>query len=358
LARSKPGNWTFNFAGKQIGGVLGAFLVIAVVAIRLFIRYERVTDRQARREAGQAKPAVSSPVEESDPAPITEDLWSMPPLPELAPAIELEPGVTWREVRIQGQPGVPGHGGRLWVYLPAGPQAPKSLPCVLIAPAGTNLIVGNTLGDGSRAEHLPYARAGMAVVAYELDGGLDDFGNASAEQRASAIRAFLQAGAGLINAQVATEFAATRIPEVDPGRLYVAGHSSAATHALLVAENEPRVAACVAYAPVVDLAVDHSKEIQEAVAMMVPGGERFYTDFNPGRGDSKLACPLFLFYAEDDTRAGIREIREFGERLRQAGKSVTISTVKDGGHYIPMIEEGIARAIKWLRSLPPASGHP
>ena len=46
----------------------------------------------------------------------------------------------------------------------------------------------------------------------------------------------IDAQAGLVNARNALEFVLARVPEVDPKRIYAAGHSSAGTLALLFAE--------------------------------------------------------------------------------------------------------------------------
>ena len=76
-----------------------------------------------------------------------------------------------------------------------------------------------------------------------------------------AIAAYQASKAGLVNAQNAIEFALAKIPAVDPQRLYTAGHSSAACQALLLAEKDPRIRACIAYAPVVDVAKQSSENL-------------------------------------------------------------------------------------------------
>ena len=53
--------------------------------------------------------------------------------------------------------------------------------------------------------------------------------------------------AGLANARTALEFALAKVPKLDAKRIYVAGHSSAATLALLFASHEPRIKACAAW---------------------------------------------------------------------------------------------------------------
>jgi dienelactone hydrolase len=247
-------------------------------------------------------------------------------------------------------PSQPGHGGKLWLYLPGGQHAPKSLPCVLIAGAGSNLITGMDLGDGDRPEHLPHVRAGFAVLAYELDGALPENANQDMQAFARSSAAFLNAQAGLINARVAIEYATTQVPSIDPKRLYAVGHSSAATLALLVAENEPRIAACAAFAPAVDIRAHSPPPAQSAIAQLVPGADQFFTRFNPGANESKINCPLFLFYADDDARFA-SQVRELGVRLQTAGKKVTVASVASGGHYDSMINEGVPRAIEWLKAL-------
>jgi dipeptidyl aminopeptidase/acylaminoacyl peptidase len=277
----------------------------------------------------------------------------MPALPELSQGTQLEPGVEFYEVHLPGggagnSPPMPGHSGKLWLYLPEGGRSPASLPCILIAGAGSKLITGMSLGDSDRPEHLPYVRAGFAVLAYELDGMLPDPEPTDDAHFAPYVRSFVDAEAGLVNMRVAVEFATTRVPAIDSKRLYAAGHSSAATLALLVAENEPRIAACVAYAPVVDIPEAFPKASHQAIAALVPGSDQFFTRFNPRVGESNIGCPLFLFVALDDRNA--QQVRDFAGRLQGMGKSVTLETVPRGGHYKPMVETGIPRAIRWLAS--------
>src|SRR5262245_43535413 len=86
-------------------------------------------------------------------------------MPVLGRGSKLEPGITMHEVTLRSRNG----SSRIWIYLPEEPTGRK-LPCVLIAPAGSRLFHGMSLGQGSVAEHLPYVRAGFVVVAYDIDG--------------------------------------------------------------------------------------------------------------------------------------------------------------------------------------------
>jgi dienelactone hydrolase len=343
-----------------LGGAFSVLVVLAMIGRFVIRPYRAWQNAQARQQQNQPLPKGAVPLllQPGAPTPVVSPArgpWRMPALPDLGDGTQLEPGVECYEVKLPGggQVGnpltMPGHGGKLWLYLPEGDHAPQSLPCVLIAGAGTNLMTGMTLGDGDRPEHLPYVRAGFAVLAYELDGMLPQPEPKDDAGFAPYIRAFVDAEAGLVNMRVALEFATTKVPQIDPKRLYAAGHSSAATLALLVAENEPRIAACVAYAPVVDVAERIPAPARQAVSVMVPGADQLFTRFNPRAGESKLQCPLFLFVARDDTLA--QQDGELAGRLVAMGKKVALTTVQSGGHYKPMVTTGIPKAIGWLKSL-------
>ena len=122
-----------------------------------------------------------------------------PPLPDIGPGREIEPGVMFHEARLPGGD-KPGFAGKLWLYLPSGDHAVESLPCVLITAGGSSLLKGIHLSEHARAEQLPYVRAGFAVLAYELDGALPEGRNASEAEMKEAMARFLAARAGLVNA--------------------------------------------------------------------------------------------------------------------------------------------------------------
>jgi dipeptidyl aminopeptidase/acylaminoacyl peptidase len=272
----------------------------------------------------------------------------MPPLPELGPGRAIEPGVIFHEVRLPGGDR-PGFAGKLWLYLPAGDHAEHSLPCVLITAAGSNLLKGMELDDGDRAEQLPYARAGFAVLAYELDGALASGRDATEAEMSQAIARFLAARAGLVNAYVALQFVRARVPPVDPRRIYAAGHSSAATAAMLFAEHEPAIRGCVAYAPAINL----TKHFGAETARMLhdAGFDDLVIRHDPMNHEPKLSCPIMLFHARDDGTLPVAQTEASAERLKALGKSVTLVIVSSGGHYDSMIRAGIPRGVAWLQQL-------
>jgi dienelactone hydrolase len=348
---SKPAGKSTASKKGFFGGAGGAFVIVVIVALRAFNAYNRSQSRQGQQQ--QPPPSVESQLQKFRPpallGPTTP--WSLPALPELTAGVELEPGVMLHEIQLPGKANsaqvIAGHSGKLWVYLPSGEHAPKSLGCILIAGAGSNLITGMDLGEGDRPEHLPYVKAGYAVVAYELDGRAPE--NTAGPAMLPYIRAFVNAEGGLLNARVALEYATTRVPAIDPRRLYAAGHSSAGTVALLVAENEPRLAGCLAYAPAVDLGVQYPPNFQHELDMLVPGAGELFTRFNPRHNEAKIQCPVFLFFAEDDARFN-KQVRELADRLEAAGKRFTLQSSQTGGHYDSMIKVGVPHGIEWLKS--------
>jgi dienelactone hydrolase len=264
-------------------------------------------------------------------------------------AREIEPGVLFQAVASRRVSGV----SRLWIYRPKRASGHKR-PCVLVAPAGTRLFHGMTLSEGDRAEHLPYARAGFVVVAYEIDGALPDLPTQPEVIRAA--RSFQAADAGLVNAREALDYALRKLPEVDSRRIYTAGHSSAATLSLVVAEHEPRVRACIAYAPNCDLESRLGDPLIRSLSGYLPGYRDFIRHRSPQREAGRLGCPVFLFCADDDTTVPPLESICFAAQLRRTNPRVTLVRVPTGNHYPSMIRQGIPRAISWLQSLPAVEG--
>ena len=271
-----------------------------------------------------------------------------PPLPDIGPGREIEPGVIFHELRLPGGD-KPGFAGKLWLYLPSGDHADQSLPCVLITAGGSSLLKGIHLSEHARAEQLPYVRAGFAVLAYELDGALPGGRNAHEAEMKEAMARFLAARAGLVNAHVALQFVLTKVPQVDPRRIFTAGHSSAATTAMLFAEQEPTIRGCVAYAPAINLAKHFGEEVVQI--LHDAGLDDLAVRHAPINHESKLRCPILLFHARDDGVVSVADTEASAERLKALGKSVTLVVVPSGGHYDSMIREGIPRGIAWLLEL-------
>ena len=244
---------------------------------------------------------------------------------------------------------------QLRVYLPPGEHAAGSLGCVLVAPAGTNLLTGNALDDPTyHVETLPYAQNGYVAVLYSLDGGLPEGSDGSADDDlARAYSGFSAAYAGLANARAALEFVLARLPQVDRRRIFAAGHSSAGTLALLFAEHERRLKGCIAYAP----ATDVDERLGLMLALLVasqkfPGVVDFVHRSSPQTHLARIQCPVFLFWADDDSVVAPEGIKRFATALGKVRQDVTVKTVPGGDHYDSMVNPGIGMGIEWIKKLP------
>lgn len=252
-------------------------------------------------------------------------------------------------VSLGDGPSIKGSATKMRVYLPAKINLEKKHPCILIAPAGTNMLRGNDVDAGDyHDEALPYAQAGMVVVLYSLDGATDQKVNPNRQFSAS-FTAFEAAGGGVTNGRIAMEFALAKLRMVDPDRIYSAGHSSAGTVSLLLASQESRLAGAIAYAPICNMERRLSRYINDAtVTRALPSLPEFVRATSPLNYAPIFKTPLFVFHARDDSNEPYVNTQEFVEALRTSGKNVEFVTAEHGNHYQSMIEEGIPAAIRWI----------
>lgn len=270
---------------------------------------------------------------------------ALPKFPEL-PAGKAVEGGECHELELESARGK----SKVWVYVPTGSK-PKSNACVLIAPAGSNLLFGMTLGDGDRKEHLPWLQAGFVVVAYEVDGVMPEEDQQTDANILRQMRAYNDSLAGMLNARAALEFALAKVPAIDGKRLFAAGHSSAATTALLFAAHEPRLRGVAAFMPVVDVNKRLPKVAQDQMEKDFPGYRNFIVRSSPHTHVAGYRMPLFVFAAEDDENTPFADTKAFVEQLQAAKKDVTFDHVATGNHYEPMLDPGIPHAIAWAQKL-------
>ena len=172
-----------------------------------------------------------------------------------------------------------------------------------------------------------------------------------------AYKEFKDAQAGVVNGRNALEFVLAKIPEVDPKRIYSAGHSSAGVLSLLLAQHEPRIQGAIAYAPATDVELRLADAVKHPeVRKLLPGLKTFLKQSSPKTHVDKFECPVFLFHARDDTNEPIKTTEAFAKQLESAGKNVTFKQVPTGNHYKSMIDDGIPSAIAWLKQLPGERG--
>lgn len=240
-------------------------------------------------------------------------------------------------------------GARVWVYLPPSAPANAKLLCVLIPPAGSRLFHGMTLGDGDKAEHLPWVAAGFAVVSFDISGPFPEEQSSDA-QITQTVTAFMKAKFSVSDGLAALDAALGKYPQIDPKRLYVAGHSSAATLALQLAAASDRFKACVAFAPIADVG-EHLKEALPMLDEAVPGFAAAIRNASPSSQADNFRCPVFLFHAADDTNVSTASVVAFKDALTAKHKVVDYVSVASGGHYDSMIQQGVPKAIAWVKTL-------
>jgi dienelactone hydrolase len=231
---------------------------------------------------------------------------------------------------------------KLWVYVPVQPKA-DHLPCVILAPGRDHLYYGADLIEGDKKEHLLYAQAGFVVVAFAVDGILKNDGSNDDEYNAAL--AFKAANGGLANARIAVNYALNQL-HVDPLRLYVAGRKSAGTLALQVAENDPRVAGCVAFTPCVDV----EASLAQAMPVLdgdIPGFGGYVKQYSPKNRIQELRCPLFLFHPNEDRYATVQAIQAFAVRAKMFNPDVTY--VATAGDDDAAFRQGIPEAVAWMK---------
>lgn len=282
----------------------------------------------------------------AQPKSVTEfqtDTKTFPPLPA---AEKIEDGVFVHKVRLNQDD----DSSDLWIYLPEN-QTKEKIPAILVTAAGSYLWNGTSLDKGDQPEHLPYVRNGFAVIAYETPGSLDgmDLAVLPDEQLGKAVTDFKNSEAGLVQARNALNYTIDKIQVIDKNSIYTAGHSSAATHSLLVAANEPRVKAAIAYAPATDL----EKRLAGIIGPFnnaLPGYRDFIKRVSPKNNISKIKMPVFIFHAENDSVISIEDTKKFVAELKKVNPDVTFVTTDVGDHYESMIRQGIPKAIAWLNS--------
>jgi len=239
------------------------------------------------------------------------------------------------------------------LYLPAKMHAPRTLPCLLIAAGESRLRAGVSSGSADDSEYLRYARAGFAVLAYEMTGAsIDDNGtwNAGAGQ-GGPLRRFIGAGGGLANARIAVDFVLAKVPEVDPARLYAEGHHFGGTMALCAAANDNRLAAVAARAPICDMLFKNIGDLSQLEAA-APGTRAAIARLSPARYVTAFVCPLFV-YEEDDERNPfvVASNIKFEMDLQAEKKSAVFVHSRVGGAGAMPYMAGISDTISFFESI-------
>ncbi|MEM7385231.1 MAG: DUF4190 domain-containing protein [Verrucomicrobiota bacterium] len=343
LARIKKSNGSLVGKGFAISGIIIGCLSSIPWIVAVSSTHKKYCEIGARM-AAEAR-AAETPFDVVD---LPEN-----PLPEFPalPDFSVLPGSGVRVCQVSVSESGPGGSMSFRVYLPA-KEGMRGIPCVLVAPAGTNLMSGadlDPLTDRSyHKEALPYAEAGMAAILYSIDGPGER--RATGEKVIDSYERFRDSGAGVINGRNAFYFACRRLPMIDPDAIFSAGHSSAGTLALLLAAHEPQLAGSLAYCGAPDVEKHLQEVIDDRGAFLFEGLRGFSRRSSPRTHLAHMNRPLFLFFSRDDSMRPIADGEKFIREAREAGVSVDVKIVEEGDHYQSMIREGIPAGIDWIRN--------
>jgi dipeptidyl aminopeptidase/acylaminoacyl peptidase len=204
-----------------------------------------------------------------------------------------------------------GSSQRIWLYYPD-PMPTGELPLVIVPPAGGRIFSAPILTHRDQPEHLPYVRAGFAVVSFSIQGELAR--SARTPEILEASRLYRAGEAGTNSGRSALNFALSRLP-VDTDRVYAAGHSSAGKLVLLMAATDKRIRAVAAYSPVADVTGYLRPKVVSALDRDQPGYKAFLEWSSPTAHINDLTVPVFLFHAMDDKATKYNDTLELYEML-------------------------------------------
>jgi dienelactone hydrolase len=262
------------------------------------------------------------------------------------------------KVELGVPPGKPGYSDNLWILLPprmpseAGAVTPGSQGCVFFVPTNGMICGGMYLAEEDLVDCAPYAEAGFIVIAYEVDGFIYDADDPFEVQQEYAH--YKASRAGLVNAEHAIQYVLARLPEVDPGRLYAAGHSMSGSLALRLAAHDDRITGCVAYAPEIDLSPYWNDGREQALNDQLGDDEAvaFLDHYSPFIQEEQIQCDLFLFHARDDELVEFHVTQSYAERMAELpGRELEFHIANSGGHSDAMRDEGIPAGVQFLRKI-------
>lgn len=199
--------------------------------------------------------------------------------------VDVPPSAVFRLTHYDAPP------GKLAAYVSPDPGDGKRHPAIVWIAGGDCNSIGDVWSPApadNEQTASAYRKAGVIMMFPSLRGGNDNPG---------AREGFL----GEVDDVMAAADALAKEPYVDPARIYLGGHSTGGTLALLVAESTDRFRAVVAFGPVADPAVYGRK-----TPYVEPGDPREATLRAPGNWLGSVRSPTFVI--EGTTRGNIDDL--------------------------------------------------
>jgi uncharacterized protein len=154
---------------------------------------------------------------------------------------------------------------------------------------------------------------------------------------------------------------AQALPQARPGKVGMWGHSRGASITVAAATITDSIAAAVAYAPApADLAVDYARRYAQSGGN--PGSDTFpfppeanpdaYARVSPINYFEGFNAPLMLHHGTADTVVDASASTAMHERLRAAGKDVTLHLYEGGGHTLVGAQDALylQRTLEFFRA--------
>lgn len=255
------------------------------------------------------------------------------------------------------------HGSKFLIFLPTKPAKPK-LPCIFVAASGTEPsapFAGKALDETIiTTNNINYAKAGYAVIVYDVDGDVGDiniinsiesFDDRRKRLFVDFIKAYKASDAGVLNAKLAIDYAVARIPQIDPNAMYTAGTGAGGTISLMVAATDKRIKAAIAYSPYTNLPGKHTSLV-ETVSKSVPGYKEFIDRSSPHNNIDKMTKPIFIFHDERLSDISLEDTTNFVELVKKKNPSISLIHERDNDFADGdrMSSSSLKQSISWLNN--------
>jgi dienelactone hydrolase len=249
---------------------------------------------------------------------------------------------------------------RFLVFLPTQPAKPK-LPCIFVAPSATAPLYGQTIDEETVVywHYINYVKAGYAVIAYDVDGYIDQIGRINETSLVTqpdkvvinSLKAYKASDAGVLNAKLAIDYAVARLPQIDPDAMYTAGSGAGGTLSLMVAATDKRIKAAIAYSPTTDVPKQYGSLV-ETISKAVPGYKEFIDRSSPHHNIEKMNKPILIFHDDRLTETSLEDTTNFVALVKK--NNPLISLTHDQDKEFPngdgMTSTSITQAIEWLNT--------
>lgn len=222
---------------------------------------------------------------------------------------------------------------KAWLFVPPGSDKEKT-PAVLRIPAGGSLFKPAILGLGAVPEIEPYFTAGYVTLVMSFRGTLGNGGK------------FSESKGGLEDVLAALDYL-SKLPEVDPKNVYVAGHSSAASLTLRVSQVSDIPRAVAAFSPV----TDWTEFFKERIEDLSEESRKYLKDASAMTHAAQTKCPVLLTHGTKDTIAPVSHSELMAGKLREFKKHCEFVRVPEGDHYYTMLKVGIPLSLAFFSEM-------